>query len=146
MCRIPSRFLLQRLKESMSGDALDLKNIETRSVIKFFFFLQGKALKEIHAILTETSGEHHRRVPPSKNWVAQFKRGDKSNLQFNKKPFLFYFLPFFPFFFLSFFLSPWSRVLLEKLTGSQLFKKFPTFYGTRRAINAFTSARELCLS
>jgi hypothetical protein len=27
--------------------------------------------------------------------------------------------------------SSWSRVLLEKLTGFQLFKKFPTFYGTR---------------
>ena len=26
--------------------------------------------------------------------------------------------------------TPWSRVLLEKLTGSQLVKKFPTFYGT----------------
>jgi len=27
-------------------------------------------------------------------------------------------------------LIPWSRVLLEKLTGLQLVKKFPTFYGT----------------
>jgi len=26
--------------------------------------------------------------------------------------------------------TPWSRVLLEKLTGSQLVKKFPAFYGT----------------
>jgi len=33
-------------------DARDLNNIETRAVIKIFF-LQGKALKEIHAILTE---------------------------------------------------------------------------------------------
>jgi len=31
----------------------DFNNIEKRAVIKFFF-LQGKALKEIHAILTET--------------------------------------------------------------------------------------------
>ena len=29
-------------------------------------------------------------------------------------------------------LTPWSTVLLERLTGSQLVKKFPTFYGTRR--------------
>jgi len=29
-------------------------NIETRAVVKFFIFLQGTALKEIHAILTET--------------------------------------------------------------------------------------------
>jgi hypothetical protein len=27
-------------------------------------------------------------------------------------------------------LTPWSRVLLERLTGSQLVKKFPAFYGT----------------
>jgi len=27
-------------------------------------------------------------------------------------------------------LTPWCRVLLEKLTGLQLVKKFPTFYGT----------------
>jgi hypothetical protein len=26
---------------------------------------------------------------------------------------------------------PWSRILLEKLTGPQPIKKFPTFYGTR---------------
>jgi len=33
-------------------------------------------------------------------------------------------------------LSPWNRVLLEKLTGSQLFKKFPAFYGIRRLLSA----------
>jgi len=43
-------------------------------------------------------------------------------------------------------LTPWSRVLLEKLTGSHLVKKFPLFYGTRRFITAFTSARNLSLS
>jgi hypothetical protein len=31
---------------------------------------------------------------------------------------------------LTYFLTPWSRVLLEKLTDSQLIKKFPAFYGT----------------
>jgi len=34
-------------------DARDFDNIETRAVIEFFF-LHGKAPKEIHAILTET--------------------------------------------------------------------------------------------
>jgi len=53
MCRIGSRFLLQRLKGNMSGDARDFNNIKTRAVINFFF-LQSKAPKEIHAILTET--------------------------------------------------------------------------------------------
>jgi len=33
-------------------DARDFNKIETRAVIKFYF-LQGKAPKEIHAILTE---------------------------------------------------------------------------------------------
>jgi hypothetical protein len=40
---------------------------------------------------------------------------------------------------LIYLLTPWSRVLLEKLTGLQLVKKFPAFYGTRRFITAFTS-------
>ena len=43
-------------------------------------------------------------------------------------------------------LTPWSRVLLEKLTGPQLVKKFPTFSGARRFITSFTSARHLSLS
>jgi len=33
--------------------------------------------------------------------------------------------------------TPWSRVLLGKLTGSQLVKKFLAFYGTRRFITVF---------
>jgi hypothetical protein len=40
-------------------------------------------------------------------------------------------------------LIPWSRFLLEKLTGSQLVKKFPAFYVTRKFITAFTTARSL---
>jgi hypothetical protein len=44
---------------------------------------------------------------------------------------------------LTYLLSSWSRVLLEKLTGFQLVKKFPAFYVARRLMNAFTSARHL---
>ena len=47
---------------------------------------------------------------------------------------------------LTYLLTPWCRVLLEKLTGLQLVKKFPTFYGTRRFITALTSVRHLSLS
>jgi len=54
MCRIASLFFLQRLKGRTSGDTRDFNNIETPAVIKFFFFQQGKAPKEIHAILKET--------------------------------------------------------------------------------------------
>ena len=43
-------------------------------------------------------------------------------------------------------LTPWCRVLLEKLTGLQLVKKFTAFHGTRKFITAFTSVRHLSLS
>ena len=43
-------------------------------------------------------------------------------------------------------LTPRSRVLLEKLTGLQLVKKFPALHGTPRFITVFTSARHLSLS
>ena len=43
-------------------------------------------------------------------------------------------------------IASWSRAFLEKLTGSQLVKKFLAFYGTRMFITAFTSARHLSLS
>ena len=42
--------------------------------------------------------------------------------------------------------TPWCRVLLEKLTGLQLVKKFPAFHGTRRFITALTSVRHLSLT
>ena len=32
---------------------------------------------------------------------------------------------------ITYFLTPWYRVLLEQLTGLQLVKKFPAFHGTR---------------
>jgi hypothetical protein len=40
-----------------------------------FIFLQNKAPKEIHAILTGTLGKHALLHAIVKNWVAQFKRG-----------------------------------------------------------------------
>ena len=43
-------------------------------------------------------------------------------------------------------LTPWCRVLLEKLAGLQLVKKFPAFYGTRKFITAFTRFRHPSLS
>ena len=47
---------------------------------------------------------------------------------------------------LTYLLTPWCRVLLEKLTGLQLVKKFPAFHGTRRFITAVISVRHLSLS
>ena len=52
----------------MSDDAYNFNNMETRAVLKFFF-LQGKAPKEIHDVLTETLGEHASSYATVRNWV-----------------------------------------------------------------------------
>ena len=74
MCRIASVFFLQRLKGSMSDDARDFNNIETRAVNKFFFPARKGA---------EGNSRHSDRnirgtctiVCHPQNWVTQFKRG-----------------------------------------------------------------------
>ena len=52
----------------------------------------------------------------------------------------------FPHYLITYLLTAWCRVLLEKLTGLQLVKKFPAFYGTPRFLTALTSVRHLSLS
>ena len=47
---------------------------------------------------------------------------------------------------LTYLLTPESIILLEKLTVSQLVKKFHTFYETQRFITRFITARHLSLS
>jgi len=42
-------------------------------------------------------------------------------------------------------LTPWSTLLPEKLTVTQLFKKHPIFYGTPRFISVFTKDRHWSL-
>ena len=51
-----------------------------------------------------------------------------------------------PTYLLIYILTPWYRVLLEKLTGLQQVKKFPAFHGTRRFITALTNVHHLSLS
>ena len=46
---------------------------------------------------------------------------------------------------LTYLLTPWSRVLLEKLTGSAASQEIPRIFGTLRFITVFTSARHLSL-
>ena len=46
----------------------------------------------------------------------------------------------------SYLLTPWCRVLLEKLTGLKLVKKLPAFHGTRRFISALTRLCQPSLS
>jgi len=48
--------------------------------------------------------------------------------------------------YIHYLLTPWCRVLLKKLTGLQVVKKFPAFHGTRKFITALTSVRQLSLS
>ena len=47
---------------------------------------------------------------------------------------------------ITYLFTPWVRILLEKLAGFQLVKKFAALYGTRKFITAFTSAGHLSLS
>ena len=47
---------------------------------------------------------------------------------------------------LTYLLTPWSRVLLEKLTGFATNHEIPRIYGTRKFITVLTSARHLFLS
>ena len=77
MCGIASLFLLQRLKESMSGDAREF-NIETRAVIKLLppplrarQGAEGNSRHSDRNIWETCTIVFHRQ-----NWVAQFKRGD----------------------------------------------------------------------
>ena len=49
-----------------------------RELSPSFLFLQGKAPKEIHAILKETLGQGAPPYATVKNWVGRFKRGDFS--------------------------------------------------------------------
>jgi hypothetical protein len=46
---------------------------------------------------------------------------------------------------ITYLITPWSRVLLEKLTGSAASQEIPRIFGTRRFITVFTSARHLSL-
>jgi len=78
MCRIASLFLLQRLKGSSQATREISTTWRRKLLSSFFFFLQGKAPKEIHAILLETLGENAPSYATVKYWVTQFKRGDFS--------------------------------------------------------------------
>jgi len=81
MCRIACLFLLQMLKGSMSGDARDFNNMETRVVIKIFFPLKGKTLKEIHAFVTGSLVEYAPSYANVINRGAQFNRCDFSTCE-----------------------------------------------------------------
>jgi hypothetical protein len=43
-------------------------------------------------------------------------------------------------------ITPWSRILSERLACPKLFKKFPALYETRKFIAAFTRTRQIFVS
>ena len=47
---------------------------------------------------------------------------------------------------LTYLLTPWSRVLFEKLTGSAASQEITRIFGTRKFLTVLTSARHLSLS
>ena len=47
---------------------------------------------------------------------------------------------------LTYLLTPWSRVLLQKLTGSAASQEIPSIFGTQMFITVLTSARHLSIS
>ena len=82
MCQIASRFL------ALSFLVTEAERKHVRRCARFqqqgeascrkVFFLQGKAPKEIHAILKERLGVHAPSYDTVRTWVAQFKRGNFS--------------------------------------------------------------------
>jgi len=71
-------FLITEAERKHVGRRARFQQHRDASCHQVFFFLQGKATKEIHAILTETLGEHAPSYATVRNWVAKFKRGDFS--------------------------------------------------------------------
>ena len=78
MCRIASFSCYRGRKEARQTTRTISTTSRRELSSSFFFFLQGKAPKEIHAILTETLEEHAPSYATVKNCVAQYKRGDFS--------------------------------------------------------------------
>ena len=71
--------------------------------------------------------------------VNKFKTSSSSNYSSEAK------LTFYTFL-LTYLLTPWSRVLLQKLKGSAASQEIPCIFGTRKFITVVTSARHLSLS
>ena len=81
-------------------------------------------------------------------WLRKFEVKSVLQKVFVAKPYTsvisrYYYYYYYYYYYL---LTPCNRVLLEKLTGFQLVKKFSAFYGARSFITAFTGARHLPLS
>ena len=64
-------FLVTEVERKHVGRRARFQQHGDTSCHQVFFFLQGNALKEIHAIMIETLGEHAQSYATiKKNWVA----------------------------------------------------------------------------
>jgi len=109
--------------------------------VMFFFFMCGSFLRNCRCITTDwtscmaVSVEQYNIQTPITCLVSYLIT------------YLFiYLLTYLLTYLITYLLNPGCRVLLEKLTGLQLVKKFSAFHGTRRFITALTSVRHLSLS
>jgi TPP-dependent 2-oxoacid decarboxylase len=77
MCRIESLFLLQTERKHV-GRRAQFQQHRDASCRPVFLSLQGKALKQVHAILAETLEQHTPSYATVIEWVARFKCDDFS--------------------------------------------------------------------
>ena len=96
-------------------------------------------------VMLATSSRPSLGTVPSQIRIILFLRTRNWNTSTILTDWLTYLLTYLLNYLLTYILTSWSRVLLEKLTGLQLVKKFPAFYGNRRFITALTSVRHLSL-
>ena len=101
-------------------------------------FMPGDRIARVTTVLTAIGDATPTAAQQTLCWGSTKRRTQHSNMWccFTSS----YFEPF-----ASYLLNPWSRVLLENLTGFQLVKKFPAFHGTPRFITAVTRSRHLSL-
>jgi len=77
---VPNRksFLVTEAERKHARRRARFQQHRDASCHQVFFFLRGKAPKEIRAIMTVTLGEYASSYATVKNWVTQFKRNDFS--------------------------------------------------------------------
>ena len=110
-------------------------------LVSYFRTMWGNAIDDVIDAAILVVSEEFREIVRGKrrkcgrrcrNWIALGESLGASNCLFRELS--------------SYLLTAWSRVLLEKLTGSAASQEIPRIFGTRRFITVPTSARHLPLS
>ena len=118
---------------SSRKDVWLMRQAEVRLSFFFFYLLTQSTLLCTPSAIRHVAVTRYRKFS-NKTWY-RFQWHDLLPHSWNTLTYLFTYL-----------LTPWCSVLLEKLTGLQLVKKFPAFHGTWRFITALTNVRQLSLS